>query len=372
MRNQGSRWPVLVGSLVWLLTAAATPAAGLTVQWSQVGREGVGRRPTAVRTLQLTYRAHDGSARNAYVRVPAWYGPTDDPPLPLVISPHGRGVSAKANCDHWGSLPAIGRFAVICPEGRGTRLRSYSWGAPGQIADLGRMPQIIRETLPWLQIERHRIYAVGGSMGGQEVLLLVARYPHRLAGAIAFDSIANLARQYYELPSLRCDRVCRHRWREPIGFAFQRLEKREVGGTPSTDPAAYAQRSPLHYARQIAFSGVPLELWWSKSDLIVPDQQHHQSGALFARIRRLNPHAPVEAFFGYWRHSHEERATSRLPFALAQLGLLAARYRDRSYGLHELHFLPQRDLACAATRHTTGDPRRTCPLPARQSSSAAS
>ena len=113
--------------------------------------------------------------------------PRHDPPLPLVISPHGRGVDASANAQLWGDLPGRGGFAVINPEGQGRKLELYSWGDPGQIADLARMPTVLEHALPWVHVDRSRIYAVGGSMGGQEALLLVARYPHLLAGAITFD-----------------------------------------------------------------------------------------------------------------------------------------------------------------------------------------
>jgi pimeloyl-ACP methyl ester carboxylesterase len=54
------------------------------------------------------------------------------------------------------------------------------------------MPKLVRGQLPWLRILRHRIYAFGGSMGGQETLLLVARHPRLLAGAAAFDHAAGL------------------------------------------------------------------------------------------------------------------------------------------------------------------------------------
>ena len=39
----------------------------------------------------------------------------------------------------WGDLPGEGGFALIDPAGEGRRLHWYSWGAPGQIADLARM-----------------------------------------------------------------------------------------------------------------------------------------------------------------------------------------------------------------------------------------
>ena len=73
----------------------------------------------SVRVIAISYRAHDGLTRRAYVIVPADYGRPGDPPLPLVISPHGRGVSAQLNIRRWGRLPALGRFAVVNPEGQG-------------------------------------------------------------------------------------------------------------------------------------------------------------------------------------------------------------------------------------------------------------
>jgi poly(3-hydroxybutyrate) depolymerase len=262
-----------------------------------------------VRVWTIRYRAHDGLLRPAYLLLPDWYGPHDHPPIPLVISPHGRGVDARENARIWGDLPARGRFAVVNPDGQGRRLELYSWGDPGQIDDLARMPAILRRALPWLRIDRRRIYAFGGSMGGQEVLLLVARRPHLLAGAAAFDAPVNLALRYREFPLL------------PFGRRLQALARAEVGGTPRADPGAYALRSPLDFARRIAFSGVPLEIWWSTRDRVVVDQRA-ESGALYRKLRELNPAAPVVQVVGKWRHTAEMRWNRRLPAALRRLGLL--------------------------------------------------
>jgi pimeloyl-ACP methyl ester carboxylesterase len=73
----------------------------------------------------------------------------------------------------------------------GRKLPLASWGWRGQIADLARMPEIVHAELPWLRVDRRRIYAVGGSMGGHETLLLLGQYPKLLAGAVAFDSVTN-------------------------------------------------------------------------------------------------------------------------------------------------------------------------------------
>jgi poly(3-hydroxybutyrate) depolymerase len=191
-----------------------------------------------------SYRAHDGTLRPAWLLLPADYA---GQPIPLVISPHGRGVGPAANAYLWGDLPGEGQFAVINPASEGRRTHFYSWGDPGEIADLARMPAIAEAH--GVNVDPSRIYAFGGSMGGQETLLLVARYPHLLAGAAAFDPATDLARRYRDFATL------------PGGRVLQRVARREVGGTPTRDPRAYALRRPADFVRTIAFSRVPLQLY---------------------------------------------------------------------------------------------------------------
>jgi pimeloyl-ACP methyl ester carboxylesterase len=259
-----------------------------------------------VRILVFGYRAHDGLRRLAVVVLPRWYGPHRDPPLPLVVSPHGRGVDAMDNATDWRGLPGRGPFALVSPDGQGRRIERFSWGDPGQIDDLARMPRLIRHVFPWLRLDG-QVYAVGESMGGQETLLLVARHPRLLAGAAAFDAPTNMGLRYRDFRLLR------------DGSRLQRLARFEIGGSPRESPRLYAERSPLDLARRIAFSGVPLQLWWSTRDRVVVDQAD-QSGLLYRLIERLNPSAPVVRFVGTWAHTAE--LPTRLPLALERLGLL--------------------------------------------------
>jgi poly(3-hydroxybutyrate) depolymerase len=174
------------------------------------------------------------------------------------------------------------------------------------------MPEIVEDALPWLRIDRHRVYAFGGSMGGQETLLLVARFPHLLAGAASFDAPTNMAARYRAFVE------------QPLGPSLQRLARIEIGGTPTTDPNAYAVRSPIDWARRIAFSGVPLQIWWSTRDRVVTDQRD-ESGLLYRMIRRLSPDAPVREFVGGWAHTTEMKSHAYLPYALSRFGLLPFR-----------------------------------------------
>lgn len=284
--------------------------------------------PTETYRIRISYRAHTGAMRPAYVLVPRSYVRGLHSPLPLVISPHGRGVSARVNAGRWGNLPGIGNFAVVSPAGLGEHLRLYSWGAEGQIEDLARMPNIVSRSLPWLEIDRERIYAFGGSMGGQETLLLAARHPRLLAGAAAMDSLVDFPLQYRNFPRVACKASCRRTWGGPIGYALQKFASREVGGTPQTAPSKYAARSPLSYAKNIARSCVPIQIWWSRNDTTVVDSWK-QSGRLFRQIRKANGHAPVAAYIGYWHHAKAFRAARYLPNALARFGLMPPEFDQK-------------------------------------------
>jgi hypothetical protein len=102
--------------------------------------------------------------------------------------------------------------------------------------------------------------------------------------------------------------------------------REEVGGTPRTAPAAYAARSPLHNARAIVTSGVPLQVWWSRLDRIVTDQEH-QSGDLVRQLRALDECAPVSEYTGAWEHSKEMRSDQLLPIALVGFDLLPVGFK---------------------------------------------
>jgi pimeloyl-ACP methyl ester carboxylesterase len=287
------RVPLAAAVAVLLLHPAATAARVVPVT------AGAGTQLRLIR-----YRAHDGVVRNAWLLLPADY---HGQRIPLVISPHGRGVGALQNVRFWGDLPGEGDFAVVNPAGQGRRLRYFSWGDPGEIADLARMPAIVEAH--GVRVDRRRIYAIGGSMGGQETLLLVARYPHLLAGAAAFDPATDMVRRYRDFAEL------------PHGRVLQTLAREEIGGTPASDLRAYELRSPDHYVRQLAFSGVPLQIYWSTRDRIIVDQTH-EAGALADDIRELNPRAELWDFEGEWAHTAEMQSDRRLPRALARFGLL--------------------------------------------------
>ena len=340
---------VAAAALALVLAGAAGVNGAVDAKKKKTVKKIAKRGVTVVRRGRIAmwtihYRAHNGTRRAAYVLLPSKYGPRDAARLPLVISPHGRGVGGRANTAVWGLLPAIGDFAVVSPEGQGRKLGRYSWGSPGQIEDLARMPSIVHAALPWLHVNRRKIYAFGGSMGGQETLLLVARHPKLLAGAAAFDAVVDLGLQYRKFPLLGCGKNCRKRWAGPFGRSLQALAREEIGGSPGRYPGRFARRSPWTYRNRIAASCVPLQLWWSPADKVVIDQRR-QSGRFFWQLRQLNPTGPIQAFVGFWMHSAEMRAKTRLPLALAKFGLI--RPTEKTLAAPALHVVPPPPEECS-------------------------
>ena len=291
------------------------------------------RRVGAPQVITITYTAHNGVPRDATVLLPASYEPGNNPPIPLVISPHGRGATGRSNSRFWGRMPTRGNFAVVNPDGMGRQLKGFSYGYAGHIDDLARMPQIVAKALPWVRIDRERIYALGSSMGGQETLLLVARHPRLLAGAAAMDSVTDLGAALR--PAAR--RAVRTRVRRALGRVGGRL--------PPVGDAARGRRDARATARAYAAAARSARPGRSRApacrcrsggaetDRIVSDQEH-QSEALVHELRRIGSRAPLIAYSGRWAHSKEMRATALLPLALrstsASCGPSSSRSRSRS------------------------------------------
>jgi pimeloyl-ACP methyl ester carboxylesterase len=147
-------------------------------------------------------------------------------------------------------------------------------------------------------------------MGGQETLLLVARYPKLLAGAVSFDAPGDMALRYRQYGRL------------DDGAFLRDLMRREIGGTPADDLRDYTERSPLAFVDAIASSGVRLQIWWSTRDEMVRDQRRH-SGLLYREVEERRPEASVSEVVGTWQHGESMRWNTRLPDALHFLGLQA-------------------------------------------------
>jgi pimeloyl-ACP methyl ester carboxylesterase len=321
------------------------------------------------RAYTVPYQAWDGkTVREAVIVLPSGWGPGNQPhPLPLVISPHGRNNFGWRNAAHyWRELPADGPFALVCPDGlsRAHDKASspldqppsdpslFTYGYSKWIDDLARMPKIVQETLPWLQLDLERVYAMGSSMGGQETLLLAARYPGplsggtgRLAGAAAFDAPCDMATQCAYLTGLPAAHGA-----DPPGVAARMLE--EFGARPEdvsgfahaatffnsklgnhmtigqllaevpAKQAAWDERSALSYVPKLAKLPFPLRVYWSSHDVIVGNQDRDQSGKLVKALKKANPQTDVHEVCGLWAHSCEFVPGEQLSDALRAFGLI--------------------------------------------------
>ena len=233
-----------------------------------------------VQTLDVAYTAWNGAALTATLVLPLGYSPETATPLPCIVQPHGRGSQPRYAAAVWGDLPTRFGFAVICPAAVGRDGTGNSWAVPGQIDDLVAMPDTVEAAMPWVRLDRRRLYLVGSSMGGQEALVALARAPDRFAAVAAYDGAADLAARYRDMGAagqLRDQAKLRH----------------ELQGTPAQRPFEYAQRSPLSFGQALVTSGVPLRIVWSTADEVVTRGSLTQFGRLCRRLRLLATAAPL-------------------------------------------------------------------------------
>jgi poly(3-hydroxybutyrate) depolymerase len=264
--------PVIVFALV--IGATAGDGAPSTKRADMATASGT-------RLVTLRFRGPGGHDDSVVVAMPAWYGPRRHPALPLVISPHGRGGTARGNARRWGDLPGRLRLIVLNAGLSGRRLQRDSWAWPPEIDRLARLPNLVRQRVNYLRFDSRRIYAAGDSMGGQEALMLLARHPRLLAAVAAADPVTNFLERQRQFA------------RSADSRGEQRRAHVEVGASAKRAPWLYLRRSPSAYAPTIAASGVPTRLWWSRLDRVVIEQQTTQAGELFAAVKRLDPDAPI-------------------------------------------------------------------------------
>jgi dienelactone hydrolase len=340
---------------------AAAAAAEGALNWIGLPPTAAERRPIATNMgpvlgsllfCKLRYLGWNGTPVFAYVVLPvAWRQHPPRRPVPLVISPHGRNNLAVANIPYWYDLPARWEFVLVCPDGV-SRYHTgddqghtglYTYGAPGHMKDLARMPQIVQDVLHArdvsVNVDPARIYVVGSSMGGEEALLLAGLTAPdgrlnrlgpagewRLAGAAAFDSTCDLAAQCRNLtgrPTGSDAIKTAIRMLHEVGVKpppkylsgfnldarFGTTRVRDVVASLPSDPHPgvdlpnrWAQRSPTAYAAKLRDARFPIHLLYSSADTVVLRQKQDQTGKLFESIRS-NPR--VKCTVGTWFHSCE-------------------------------------------------------------------
>jgi hypothetical protein len=123
-------------------------------------------------------------------------------------------------------------------------------------------------------------------MGGLESLLMAGTYPEQFAAAFVFNPVVDLAVWHEDLAGTTN--------RELRAEASDRLIADEVGGTPGEVPERYEQRTA--FAVLDGLRHVPLSIWWSHLDLVVPRQAERHGKRLYDELKRIDPTTPVTEY----------------------------------------------------------------------------
>jgi dipeptidyl aminopeptidase/acylaminoacyl peptidase len=227
-------------------------------------------------------------------------------PTPLILAPHPANWTAAENfhggaahtvVQHHGWLGVAERYGVIvvAPETVGRANALTSLGYEGTLQDSMAAIDAVKEL--GYRVDPERVYACGLSMGGQEALLLLARNPGVFAAGVAFNPVVDLIAWHEDF--------CASPYYAEMAGEDPKLDalfRIEIGGTPLEVPDAYRARSPIAYAEQLA--KLPLLLYWSHLDDIVPNQATSQTVALYNAIKAIDPLAPVAEFNHTWSHGY--------------------------------------------------------------------
>ena len=157
--------------------------------------------------------------------------------LPLLVAAHPAG-GASTCADQMAQL-----------SGQGVVTRAFSYGAPGQIADLAAAPRLIAGRLPGMKLDARRLYIVGSSMGGTEALLVGLRYPNAYRETVALSPVTDLGFRFNSLPLVRRGQL-----------------EAECAGSPMVRGACYVERSPIALIGRRAVGSTILSVWYSTDD----------------------------------------------------------------------------------------------------------
>ena len=217
-------------------------------------------------------------------------------PLPLVLAPHAitwtpdqeyeGGLEGLKRGYHrgWYGLPDKYEVLIAIPHGHHYREAGCSCAGAAQIIDMAYLIDYLPNN--GFPIDEHRVYACGLSMGGHEALVLAGRYPNKIAGAAAFNPIVDLGAWQYDLVYSSSEEI------RSYGTGMRIAN--EVGGLPEEAPALYAERNAMTYEEQLV--QIPIMLYWSERDLVVPRQVTHHAYALYQKVKALGATNPISEF----------------------------------------------------------------------------
>lgn len=222
--------------------------------------------------------------------------------LPLLVAAHPAG-GASTCVDQMATLAGRFNFVLACLDGQGNSTRAFSYGAPGQIADLAAAPRLIAGRLPGMKLDASKLYLVGSSMGGTEALLVGLRYPGAYRETVGLDPITDLGFRFNSLPLVRRNQL-----------------EAECGGPPTVMGACYVARSPMAYVGTRARAAAVLNVWYSTTDPVSGAPQ--QTPKFLTAERPLTQPGRLLVRVGTWGHGALwDRADHRAAW-LIDLGLV--------------------------------------------------
>jgi hypothetical protein len=237
--------------------------------------------------------AADDTEQQADLYLPQEY---DSHPLPLVLAPHPitwtakedylggyEGISTGYHPGWYGLAEKYG-VGIVMPHGHHRRVENCSLASPEQISDMRQLITEIEDI--GIQVDHQRIYACGLSMGGQEALVIAGVHPEIITAVVAFNPIIDLAVWQKSLATSKSEEI--------RAFGTDKRIVQEVGANPEEGPSLYNDRSPINYFDRLV--NVPILLFWSEKDIIVPEQEAQHSYRLYQMIKQISTTAPIAEF----------------------------------------------------------------------------
>ncbi|MFZ5917470.1 MAG: alpha/beta fold hydrolase [Chloroflexota bacterium] len=234
------------------------PVASLEITPTPPSALEVGVQETISGTVVLTssYEQALGNdiSQMVWYQIPASY--TGETPLPLLIAIHGMGGTGEWVRDFFAPEADDRGWLLAAPDMHGSYTTNHGRYA---LAWVGAQHDII-DTLDFMmtnfEVDRSRIYIVGGSMGGQTTAMMTGKYPDVFAAAVPWKPLTDLADWYGDLTGL--------------GNPYNNLDRlrEETGGTPSEVPLEYQRRSPMSLPQNSRL--MPVKMWHDVDDQLVP------------------------------------------------------------------------------------------------------
>ena len=121
-------------------------------------RQDIDAKTVILRTWYDTWNGHRRAMTILFPRAAENTGQV----LPLLVAAHPAG-GASTCVDQMATLAGRFNFVLACLDGQGDSTRAFSYGAPGQIADLAAAPNLIAGRLPGMKLDARKLYLVGSS-----------------------------------------------------------------------------------------------------------------------------------------------------------------------------------------------------------------